>query len=241
MASVAETYTTLPTYESLVEMLKIYINRKDQDTLDAMPFFINAAEKTILRMLRIPATEKMVSFPVSSITEGYVELPFDYVEMRFMWTDGEDSNGTLQRVPFDQIMRGAPISALASTAFNGGGGNSVPNNDSFVLEGDGDYNTGYWAVNGNRLYICPAADIAEVKMTYYYDVPEISPTTQSNPLLTLLPDSFLYLAVAEGWKFLMEPEKAAMWEQFAMTRLQQVQMQADNAEFSGSPLTITPI
>ncbi len=78
-------------------------------------------------------------------------------------------------------------------------------------------------------------------MTYYYDVPELNKDTQTNPLLTLLPDAFLYLAVSEGWKFLMEPEKSQMWEQFAVTRLQQVQEQSDNAEFSGSPLTINPI
>jgi hypothetical protein len=238
MAGVAEIYTTLPTYESLVDMLKIYINRKDQDTLDAMPFFINAAEKTILRMLRIPATEKMVSFPIISIVDGYVELPFDYVEMRFMWTDGEDAKGTLQRIPFDQVLRGSPLANIENPILNGGGQTT---NDTYFQTGGGDFNTGYWAINGNRLYICPGQGIQTVKMTYYYDIPELSSATQSSPLLTLLPDAFLYLAVAEGWKFLMEPEKAAMWEQFAMTRLEQVQMQSDNAEFSGSPLTIMPI
>jgi hypothetical protein len=240
MATIAETYTTLPTYQSLIDMLQIYINRKDQDTLDAMPFFINAAEKTILRMLRIPATEKLVSFPISTITEGYVELPFDYVEMRFMWTDGDDPKGTLQRVPFDQILRGSPI-ANVDSAVPGEDPTNPTTEETYFQVGLGDFNTGYWAINGNRLYICPGPGIVTVKMTYYYDVPEVTASTQSSPLLTLLPDAFLYLAVAEGWKFLMEPEKAAMWEQFAMTRLEQVQTQSDNAEFSGSPLTITPI
>lgn len=227
-------YTQLPTYDSLVEMLKVYLNRRDQDTLDAMPFFINAAEKTILRELRMPALERIVQFDMPE--DGWVFLPVDYLEMKHVWIT-EDNPGTLQRITFDEWLRDPSNSEHTSywesrsTCSSSGGG--------AFNDGNNNFNSGQWAITGDRLYIKGPIVGQTIYMNYYQDVPEVGPQTQSNQLLELVPDVFLYFAVAEGFRFLMEPEKADYWQKSGFSRLQQVQQQVYNEEFSGSPLTVT--
>lgn len=213
------TYSRVPTYAKLVEAVQVYLNRYDQDTLNAIPFFINMAEKIILRQMRMPSMEKMVGFTLEEIGEPgcFVQLPFDYLEMRYVWVKGS----TLQRVTFDQLVD----HDLKQSRYG---------------YGEDPDSRGVWAINANRMYIRGVPDTEQITMTYYADIPEISETTQSNILLDLVPDAFLYFAVAEGFKFLNEPQRAMLWQQDAQTRLIEVRTQIEEAEFSGSPLVITP-
>lgn len=214
-------YTKVPTFSKLVEVLQVYLNRYDEDTLEAIPFFINAAEKTILRNLRMPALEKMVSFTLDESGDdqgGYVNLPLDFLEMKFVWVDGANSS-TLQRVTFDQL---------------------VDNDNRFRKYGYDDPGRPVWAINANRMYIRGVPGSVEIYMTYYADVPELSEETDDNILLQLVPDAFLFYSVAEGFRFLMEEQKADYWESQANKRMSQIQQQVMEAEFSGSPLVISP-
>lgn len=221
-------FTQIPTYKSLVNVIQVYLNRYDQDTLDTIPFFINAAEKTILRNLRMPAMEKMVVFNLANDgnpTEGFINLPSDYLEMKFVWVNGADAT-TLQRVTFDQLL-------------------DYDNKESAIPELVRNPNSmatpAVWAINAKRIYIRPNIPTRDIYMTYYSDIPEISETTNDNVLLDLAPDAFAYLAVAEGFRFLMEEQKADYWETQGMKRLMQIKEQVYDAEFSGSPLVISPI
>ena len=212
-------YTTVPSYDRLVEVLQVYLNRYDGDTLDAMPFFINAAEKTILRNLRMPSMEKIVSFTVSELgnpEEGFVALPLDYLEMKFVWVDGV----TLQRVTFDQL---------------------IDSDNKTSRYERTEFDRPIWAINGSRMYVRGVESTKPIKMTYYADVIEVSESTGSNVLLDLVPDAFLFLAVAEGFRFLMEEAKSDYWETQGMKRLNQIKLQVEEAEFSGSPLVIRPM
>lgn len=201
-------YTTLPTYSRLVDGIQKYINRYDQDTLETIPFFINAAEKVILRNLRMPSLEKMVGFTLEEEgdeTNAYVTLPMDYLEMKFVWV----ATDTLTRVSFDQLIRATDC-------------NQKP----------------IWAINGNRMYIKGVSPTDAISMTYYADVPELTSQTETNILLTLVPDAFLYLAVSEAFKFLMEEARSNFWFEQGINRINEVMLQVANAEFSGSPLAI---
>lgn len=214
-------YTTVPTYKKLVEVLQVFLNRYDEDTLNAIPFFINAAEKTILRNLRMPALEKMVSFVIQDMGDadhGFIQLPRDYLEMKFVWVEGKKAS-TLQRVTFDQL---------------------IDQDNKFERYGYDDVGRPVWAINANRMYVRGIDYDETIYMTYYADVPEVSQEQDSNILLDLVPDAFLYFAVAEGFRFLMEEPKADYWETQATKRLEQVKKQVYEAEFSGSPLTISP-
>lgn len=218
-------YTTVPTYDKLIEVIQVYLNRYDQDTLDAIPFFINAAEKTMLRELRMPAMEKMVSFSLEengNIEEGFVNLPFDYLEMKHMWITGPCST-TLQRVTFDQLIDEDKTMEFRNM--------DIPGYDVTRPK---------WAITADRLYVRGVDPKQDVYLTYYADVPEVSSDKQSNILLELVPDAFAYFAIAEGFRFLMEEAKSDYWENQAWKRLQMIKLQVEEAEFSGSPLTISP-
>lgn len=212
------TYSSVPTYQKLVEAVQVFLNRYDQDTLDMIPFFINAAEKTILRNLRMPAMEKMVCFTLEETSGdlGYVDIPMDYLEMKYVWVDGS----TLQRVTFDQLV------------------DHDNNNERYGYPCG---SRAVWAMNATRMYIRGLPLCKEIYMTYYADIPEISKDTPSNVLLDLAPDAFLYFAVAEGFRFLMEEGKSDYWTNQANQRLMEIKQQVQDAEFSGSPLVISPL
>lgn len=223
------TATNETTYEKLVDSIQRYINRYDEDTLAMIPLFINTAEKKILRGLRMPSMEKMVLFNLTDagdndlpLEEGlsapneWVRLPTDYIEMKFMWVECK----TCQRVTFDQLV----------SAGNDTDPYTKPFNEAPIF-----------AINAGRIYLKGVEQDTPIKMTYYADFPEISPSVSCNPILQLLPDAFLYIAVAEGFKFLMEEERATYWEKQGMASVQAVQLQVNDAEFAGSPLTINPV
>lgn len=215
-------YTAIPSYSNLVEAIKIYLNRFDQDTIDTIPFFINAAEKTILRDLRMPSMEKIVKFTIEESgdpEDGFITLPSDYLEMRFVWVGG-DKSSTLQRVTFDQLIN-----------FD-----NVMNPRHYE-----DYGRPVWAINADRMYVRNVSYDTEMYMTYYADVPELSIDSENNVLLDLCPDAFLFYSVAEGFRFLMEEAKSDYWENQGTKRLNQIKLQVYNAEFSGSPLVISPM
>lgn len=216
-------FTRVPSYTSLVEVVQVYLNRYDEDTKNTIPFFINAAEKTILRQLRMPSMERMVKFNLQDdgdVTSGFVNLPSDYLEMKVVWVEGKDAT-TLQRVTFDELIR----------------------QDNFlVMQGRPEQTSPMnWAINADRMYIRPIMPEREIYMTYYADVPEVSENVEGNVLLELAPDAFAFLAIAEGFRFLMEEGKADYWESQGFKRLNQIMQQVENAEYSGSPLTISPV
>lgn len=233
-------FTQIPTYTSLVEAMKVYLNRYDQDTLEMFPFFINAAEKTILRNLRMPAMQKIVSYNLEDIGENdcyepdvptpldsiptiplepsmpicgpeFVPLPNDYLEMKYVWTMRPKSQ-VLSRVSFESLL--------------------FDKNNTIEEQRPS------WAINSGRMYVNGIDPTSQIFMTYYADIPEISEDTQSNILLDLAPDAFLFMSVGEGFKFVMEEEKGEYWIQRGHERLQQIMKQVQDAEFSGSAMCI---
>lgn len=215
-------------YSKLVESIQVYLNRYDEDTLDRIPLFINNSEKALLRVLRMPSMEKMVVFtlkdagdndlPVEeglSVDNDWVRLPIDYIEMKFVWTD----EMTATRISFDRLIK------IKNDYLK----DQVDKKDCGV----------YWALNAGRLFFVGIEQETQVYMTYYADFPELNAKSTCNPLLQLLPDAMLYLSVAEGFRFLMEEERAELWEKKAFQRATEVQNQINNAEFSGGDLEMS--
>ncbi len=232
-------YVNNPNYENLVECIQIFLNRHDQDTLNAIPLFINFAEKTALRQLRMPRTTVTKKFTLTvagNYDEGYINVPRDYIEMQNFWYEGEHATSLL-RVDFEQLIDRDNIDPKFPLPMYG---------ECDVYSSGGD-NPQYWAINGQRLYIRPIPpkikvthedgsvteeDTLEFKLTYYADLPELSPfVNKKNALLELCPDVILYFAVAEGLRFLIEPERGAQYEQFANQRLAQIISQYENEKY----------
>lgn len=226
-----ETFIREPTYTSLKDVIQSYLNRDDYDTEIMIPFFINAAEKIVLRNLRIPAIEKLLKTSIdvagdydNSTGLYYIMAKRDYLEMKHMWSN----KGPMQRIPFEQM-------STWDLNFN-------PEYDGQTFIDHPEWVTpeAVWSFVGGRIYLKGVAVDDALFLNYYIDVPELGTVNDTNVLLELLPDAFVFLAVAEGWRFLQEEEKANMWESRGMDRIFKVQKQSDDAEYSGSLHQIRP-
>jgi hypothetical protein len=235
-------FTQVPTYEVLQQLVVDFLNRSDAGTIDNVPLFINFAEKAILRNLRIPAMEVMKRFVWGEyalepgLTEGWIYIPGDYLEMVDIWTE----KGIINRTSFSELMKRKTMGGTFSEqgyinenpttedTYDGGGCGGDPFS-SLAPGADGSY-----ARNANRWYFnpVPKAD-EEIYLTYYKDPMELSEETGSSDLLVLLPDAILYMSISEGHRFLMEEEKAMYYEGLARERVQAVTDQIQEAEFSG--------
>jgi hypothetical protein len=241
-------FTEIPDYTTLQELVGEFLNRSDAGTLAMVPLFINMAEKTILRNLRIPAMEVMKKFTwgdyVASpgLEEGYMYIPGDYLEMVDIWTP----EGLINRVSFSELKKREGIGSAAVTSgsgnptteetYNPGCGSGSSGNGGLEI---GMYDVGIYARNANRWYFLPVpAAETEIYLTYYKDPSELSEELDTSDLLTLLPDAILYMSIAEGHRFLMEEEKATYYEQLGHERVKGVTDQVEEAEFSGGVLQI---
>ncbi len=233
------TYVNSPTYDTLVTVIKTYLNRHDQDTIDAIPMFINFAEKNILRQLRAPVnsvTKKFNMFDSGSDGGDHIFAPRDYLEMENMWVE-EPKFHQLERVSWGTMCRLKNGETLLRDKMNSCSSSSLESNtDGLVPK--------YWALNGPRMYFYPSPtyttkidengkevlDTAQwVYLTYYSDMPELSPEVNDgrSKLLDLLPDVLAYYALAEGFRFVMEPERADQYEKLAKRGLGLVNFQIE--------------
>lgn len=215
-------FTQIPDYTTLQELVQEFLNRTDQGTIDMIPLFINTAEKSLFRNFRIPAMEITQQFVWGDVAvfnqaeDGWIYIPSDYLEMRDMW----DSKGIINRVPYSEL--------LDRKVAN----NSTDNSDS---------EEHIYARSANRWHFHPIPAKEElITLVYYQDPAELSTTTETTVLLDLAPDAILYMSVAEGHKFLMEEDKAEYWEKKAIERIDQIELQAQEAEYSGGVMQISP-
>lgn len=218
-----------PSYNTLVDLIKVYLNREDHDTVSSIPFFIGVAEMNVQRLLRIREMEQITSITLDNdgftdTKEGisYFKLPEGYLEMKHMWTD----NSTLQRIPFEQMTVWEPDTSLE---------------ESVLFDTPWVQSEGVWAIIGDRVYIKGIKDDAEIHINFYQNIYKgLDETTD----FTKFSDDVLYaiafLSMGEGWYFLQEEQKASFWENKGMNILSQVQDQEDKHEYSGSTLQITP-
>ena len=75
-------------------------------------------------------------------------------------------------------------------------------------------------------------------MDWYFEVPRLVNDTDSNWFLSGAEGAVLYAALVELFLYLRDQDEAALWEQKFQGEAQAIQAHADNAEYSGSTLTI---
>jgi hypothetical protein len=207
-------FSEIENYEKLISEVKSYLNRTDKETIDKIPLFINSAEKKIKRKLRMPSLESVVTLNTgiggdTASVEGWFRLPFDYLEMKSLSYTGMVVDTPLGITSFNNLLQVNK--------------NGIP--DKFARAGD-------------RIYIRPIPDADETfMMIYYKDLPETS-ETQTSVIYDIAHDVWLYLTLAEGFRFIYEPEKAQYWEDMGEARIEEIHTQVSDAEFSGGIMTM---
>lgn len=211
------------TYGDLKAAVALWIDRDDDEFVNQIPNFINFAEKEIYRAVRIPRFEREIYL---KITNGMAYIPTDLLQVNY-----------IMKAQTGQVYRTTSIEEL-DWLRRGKTTHSTQFNESEVV----------WAKTTGRFYFYPPITATipegteltgnEVLLSYYRDTAEMVNDTDSCAILTIAPELLLYTALKHACLFVQDDAAVQKWAALAMASMSDIQKQADNAEYSGSPLVI---
>lgn len=220
----------IKTYGDLKNAVSLWMNRDDDEFVNQIPNFINFAEKEIYRTVRIPKFEREIYLP---IRKGMAYIPADCVEIKYV-----------MKAQTGQVFRTTSIEELDWQRRNlGMDGQTNPFDVKEVI----------FAQTKGRLYFYPPIsasvqdvttdireelDGSEVLLCYYRDTAELTEENESNEILTIAPELFLYLSMKHACVFVQDDAGADRWNTLAGNSTKELMDQAFNMEYSGSPLVI---
>lgn len=201
----------LASYDELVTKIPQWAERTDLP-VELIQDFIYMAEAECSQLLRVPAMENA---ELLVVTNGRVSVPFDYLELRRLTHENEDQ--VLQYLSWDQFVD-----------VNREGG--IYNESSTPQ---------YFSRQGSLWYISPEpADGTNILCHYYRYVPALSSTVQSNWLLEVSPQAYLYGSLKYLFEYVMDQDRAAYWENKFSQEMTKLQAIADRSEYTGSHLNV---
>lgn len=190
--------------------IKDWANRSDISN-DTLDTFINIALDRAVRMLRLPVLEATASLSV--LDGGITYLPNDYLEAKELKLDYAGRSIGLERKDVNFVEK--------QRHFNG-----APK---------------YFARKQNQLIIAPAPTTgSSVDLYYYYSPDSLDEDTDTNWFVKFANDMLLYGALVELSLYIKNTEEALQWEAKFGAAVRDIQAMADNAEWSGSTITIRP-
>ena len=195
--------TGVTTYSGLVASAGLWLERSDLGTM--IPDFMVMLEERLNRILRVPEMEEVA---VIEVTDGVVDLPTDFLEVRHLYID--DNYDT-------EIVPKALSNFRTSSPFPG-----VP--DSYAVVGD-------------QLFLHPTpSDETSVTLHYYARIPALSASNETNWLVTRHPSIYLrgILLEAEfyGWNDDRLPLIKSAWDE----AIGELQVQGRSKRHGGGPL-----
>ena len=201
-------------YTNIFNAVKSELNRKDI-TDSQIAQFIRVAEKRCYRDLRIPPME--VKALLTTVGPDYENSPHDTSKTAVPkdWLETisiTDEYGRALESISQQQFRTLPIRAVA----------------------------------GDPMYFCrehlffrfwPNIPEGEKVVCYYYKEPDAGSTTNEEPeAYHMVGEAIFYGAVAEGWRFVREPDKVQFYAGLFAQLLQQQQALSKQSDISGSTL-----
>lgn len=203
---------SIETYGQLREAMADWLNR--EDLVDRIPTFIAFGEARINRMLRV---KPMIVRARAYLTEAFVPYPKDWIKAKNLQrlSDGKPL-GMMTLEEIDEYRRAVTYGGLVAT--------------------DGPE---YFAEQGTALEVAPAptpAAPAELEMTYYARIPALKEQADSNWLLRLNPDVYLYNSLIHSAPFLKEDERTAVWQQMADRTILEMNEADADSRYSGAPM-----
>lgn len=200
----------LANYNDLLAAVASWMDRTDLTSV--IPDFITVAESRIARDLRI---RKQISTTALTTTAGSqsVTLPTDFLELENITLTSTSPPATLSVITPEILDR------------------KYPKN----------YQTGQpmvYALLGDYLKLGPTPDAEyTVSIDYYARFSALS-STSTNWLMTNHPMVYLAGALCEGWLYLQDAEKLAIWDQRYRSEVSQLQDADDDSLRSGSAMRV---
>jgi hypothetical protein len=198
---------SIANYADLVAAVGRWINRNDLDAV--IPDFIAIAESRIALRLRVPQMVKATTLTQLAGT-GSVEVPDDWLE----WD-------TVRLGERDLLLEYIPPVYMAGIIASGSAGNF-----------------GQYTMDGTNLVVTgtidPGAPDLDINVSYYARIPPLNGTQNSNWLLTLHPEVYLYGALVSGWQYVLNEPRAAQNATLFDNTIQLVNDAATVSKLSGS-------
>jgi hypothetical protein len=198
----------LTNYNDLVTTVESYLARSDLTSI--IPTFVMLAQQRISRDLR---TREMLKVATTTATDGTVELPTDFLEMRELHFQGNPPI-TLEYQSPDKFFR-----------------NQVTTTSGLPY---------YYTIIGYEFQFAPVPDSAQVLQLLYYAEPTfISSTVPSNLYLANYPDALLYAALAEAEPYLMNDERITVWASMYDRAISNITNSDIDKKFPNTALNVT--
>jgi hypothetical protein len=198
----------LTNYNDLVTTVESYLARSDLTSI--IPTFVMLAQQRISRDLR---TREMLKVATTTATDGTVELPTDFLEMRELHFQGNPPI-TLEYQSPDKFFR-----------------NQVTTTSGLPY---------YYTIIGYEFQFAPVPDSAQVLQILYYAEPTfISSTVPSNLYLANYPDALLYAALAEAEPYLMNDERITVWASMYDRAISNITNSDIDKKFPNTALNVT--
>jgi hypothetical protein len=198
----------LGTYTDIQAAIAKFLGRTDLTA--AIPDYITLTEAAINRVIRHP---RMMTRATAPIDTQYFVVPTDWLEtVRFQVT--ADKTTPLELFGYDEI---ADFRAVSNET-------GIP--------------YAYCHVGQMfEVYPTPAASYP-ADLLYYGAVPALSDTAQTNWLLVLAPDLYLYGALMAASPYLKNDERVAVWGTLYTRAVEELNTSGDRALSSGSGLRL---
>jgi hypothetical protein len=196
----------LDSYTSLKTSIAGWLMRDDLTAV--IPDFISLAEADMNQRLRLRCMLTRATTTLGS--DGYEELPLDFLQMYRMTLDGED-------------MMFSPTGLMAGFALDWAGSGQL-----------------YYCITGEQLQFSPAsgANPGLLEMTYYAKPDALSATITSNRILEASPAIYLYGSLIQAAPYLGDDARIQTWKALYDDAVKVLQDADDAAEFSAGPLVI---
>ena len=201
--------------EDLITYVLTTANRTgDQDLVDSMGGFISIVESVFSTTLRTPSNETNLTYTTNS--DGQLLIPEDYLEAKFLKVQTDQGNVILNRVSEEQ-----------GTAIE-------------VNNGNIKYPTGFYRL-GNVFQVVPSVGSCTVSLQYYTVVNGLTDSTDTNFVLRMYPQVYVYGLMQEISSFLKDEDRANYWGKRFTTAVARLQSIEDKAALSGSTLQVSPV
>ena len=203
---------TIDTYAKLKDAVANFSERGDMTKF--IPDLIGMAEARISRTLDHPfMSGRATSTVVTTSSEPqFVDLPTDFQAMRRLYLSGVTGQPIIEYLTEGQ---------LAREKNRTGGARSRPTK---------------YTIFGSELELLPIPDSAYVlEMVYRKRLPILSDTVQSNWLLSLSPDIYLYGSLYQAAQFTGEQDKIARWDSCYNTAYDDLTHHGRNMKYGNQP------
>ena len=203
-------------YTQLVSAIAEYLARDDLTA--RIPDFPTLTEAKLNRVLFVPQMEVRSStvVDIGSNEPEFITLPSDFQTMRRVRLSSVTGKPRLQ------FMTGTQIDDLRYSRDN------IPGQPV------------YFAITGTELELLPTPNEAyTLEMTYRAMIPALTSNNQTNWLLTMAPDIYLYGSLLEATPYIQNDERISVWLTGFSSALDQLNSLGATQSFDSGPSTIS--